>query len=239
MLRKLRPSSAYDVMAAIAFFIAVAGGGAYAAATIGSGSIQTNAVLSRHIKNGQVKNPDLGANSVGTGKVLNGSLTGADLNKAKLGAIPLATNAGALQGKQLSDWGGHFVINGRFGPLPLENTFHANGGLLLVIASGSGFRSSANTKMQGHIGMDIILDGSGVTDLGPTVFTNERDSHRAFVSEPLLLPNVLAGEHTLRLENLYEGTGCNVTGVETTAYFCTTTDGNDVFNVSIIEFPRP
>ena len=46
MLRKLRPRSAYDVMAALAFLAAVAGGTAYAAATIGPGDIQHNAVLS-------------------------------------------------------------------------------------------------------------------------------------------------------------------------------------------------
>ena len=55
MLRKLRPRSAYDVMAAIAFFIAIAGGSAYAAATIGSSDIKNDAVRSNHIKNGQVK----------------------------------------------------------------------------------------------------------------------------------------------------------------------------------------
>jgi hypothetical protein len=75
MLSKLRPRSAYDVMAAIAFFIAVAGGGAYAAATIGSGSIKNDAVLSRHIKDGEVKNPDLGTGSVGTVKIRPGAVT--------------------------------------------------------------------------------------------------------------------------------------------------------------------
>jgi len=94
MVRKLRPRSAYDVMAAIAFFIAVAGGSAYAAATIGSGKIKNDAVLSRHIKNGEVKNPDLAANSVGSGKVINNSLTGADIKAATLGQVPSAGHAG-------------------------------------------------------------------------------------------------------------------------------------------------
>ena len=84
MLRKLRPRSAYDVMAAIAFFIAVAGGSAYAAATIGSSDIKNDAVRSNHIKNGQVKNPDLAANSVGTGKVINGSLLKQDFKPGQL-----------------------------------------------------------------------------------------------------------------------------------------------------------
>jgi hypothetical protein len=69
MLRKLRPRSAYDVMAAMALFVAVAGGSAYAAATIGSGNLKNDAVRSRHIKNG-----DIGANAVRTGKVADGSL---------------------------------------------------------------------------------------------------------------------------------------------------------------------
>ena len=57
----------------MALFVAL-GGTALAAATIGSGNIRNDAVLSRHIKDGAVKNPDLGANSVGTGKVIDGSL---------------------------------------------------------------------------------------------------------------------------------------------------------------------
>ena len=84
MLGKLRPRSAYDVMAAIAFFIVLAGGSAYAAATIGSGNIKDNAVLSRHIKNGAVTNADLGSNSVGTGKVINGSLLKQDFKAGQL-----------------------------------------------------------------------------------------------------------------------------------------------------------
>jgi hypothetical protein len=84
MLRKLRPRSVYDVMAAIAFFIAVAGGSAYAAATIGASNIKNDAVRSRHIKDGEVKNPDLAANSVGTGKVIDGSLLAQDFKAGQL-----------------------------------------------------------------------------------------------------------------------------------------------------------
>jgi hypothetical protein len=71
-------------MAAIAFFVVVAGGSAYAAATIGSSDIKNNAVLSRHIKDGAVKNADLGASSVGTGKVIDGSLLAQDLKPGQL-----------------------------------------------------------------------------------------------------------------------------------------------------------
>jgi hypothetical protein len=85
MLARFRPRrpSHGTVVAYLALFVAL-GGTTYAAATIGSNSIKNNAVLSRHIKDGEVKNPDLGANSVGGGKVIDNSLTGADIDQASL-----------------------------------------------------------------------------------------------------------------------------------------------------------
>jgi hypothetical protein len=83
-------------MAALAFFAAVAGGTAYGVATIGSADIKKDAVLSRHIHDGAVKNADLGANSVGTGKVINDSLTGKDINESQLGTVPNANELGGL-----------------------------------------------------------------------------------------------------------------------------------------------
>jgi hypothetical protein len=71
------------VVAYLALFVAL-GGTTYAAATIGSGNIKNDAVLSRHIKDGAVKNPDLGANSVGTGKVIDGSLLAQDFKAGQL-----------------------------------------------------------------------------------------------------------------------------------------------------------
>ena len=85
MLRRLRPRSVFDVMAGIAFFVAVAGGGAYAAGTIGARDIKTGAVRSRHISDGAVRNADLAASSVGTGKVRDGSLLARDLSPSLFG----------------------------------------------------------------------------------------------------------------------------------------------------------
>jgi hypothetical protein len=48
-----------NVISTICLFLLL-GGGAWAAATIGSHDIKKNAVRSRHIKNGAVKAPDLG-----------------------------------------------------------------------------------------------------------------------------------------------------------------------------------
>ena len=81
---RIRPRSAYDVLALVAFFISVAGGGAYAAATIGAGDIRNNAVHSNHIKDGAVKTPDLAPSSVGSRKVIDGSLLGKDVGARQL-----------------------------------------------------------------------------------------------------------------------------------------------------------
>lgn len=83
MIRRLRPRSAYDVVGLLALFVAL-GGTAYAAATIGSSDIKKNAVLSKHIKDGQVKKADLGANSVGSPKVIDGSLLRQDFKAGQL-----------------------------------------------------------------------------------------------------------------------------------------------------------
>ena len=79
MFGKLRPRSAYDVMAALSLFI-VLGGTSYAVA---AGSID-----SREIKNGQVKRVDLGVDSVDSRKVRSGSLLANDFRVGQLPAGP-------------------------------------------------------------------------------------------------------------------------------------------------------
>jgi hypothetical protein len=70
----------------VAFFLAVTGAGAYAAATIGAADIKTDAVRTRHLKNGAVRNRDLAASSVGTAKVIDGSLQARDFKPGALGS---------------------------------------------------------------------------------------------------------------------------------------------------------
>ena len=77
------------IVAYLALFLALGGVSAYAADKITSSEIARNAVRSKHVKNGQIKAPDLGAgavrnaklaaNAVTGSKVLNGSLKLADL----------------------------------------------------------------------------------------------------------------------------------------------------------------
>ena len=59
-MKRIREHLTYgNVMATIAVFGVVAGGGAYAASKIGPRDIAQNAVRSKHIKNGQVRTQDL------------------------------------------------------------------------------------------------------------------------------------------------------------------------------------
>jgi hypothetical protein len=75
MLSKLRPRSVYDVVAALALFIAL-GGTAWAVAA--------NSVGTTQLKDGAVTKPKLASDSVGTGKVINGSLLREDFQVGQL-----------------------------------------------------------------------------------------------------------------------------------------------------------
>lgn len=80
-------------MSTIAVFGVIAGGGAYAAAKIESEDIAKNAVLSKHLKAGNVKGSDLAAGAVGTGHVADGSLGTADLGAGSVGASQIIDDA--------------------------------------------------------------------------------------------------------------------------------------------------
>lgn len=74
-----KPSPAM-IVACVALFAGTSGVG-YAAGKVGSSQIKNNAVLSKHIKNGQVKQQDLRTSAVNSDKVADASLTGTDLAK--------------------------------------------------------------------------------------------------------------------------------------------------------------
>ena len=113
MLRKLRPRSAYDVMAALALFLVVTGGTAFAvvaANQVNSASIIDKQVKRRDIadgaigpfkiKPGGIANFNLGPGSVDSGKVSNNSLTGADIDEGTLAQVP---DSARLGGRSLAD----------------------------------------------------------------------------------------------------------------------------------------
>ena len=74
-----------NAVAWAALFVALGGTGAWAAdQLVGSSDIRKNAVLSRHLKNGNVKRADLAKNAVNSAKVANGSLKAADFGAGQI-----------------------------------------------------------------------------------------------------------------------------------------------------------
>lgn len=100
MLERLTRRLTYaNTMATIALFVALGGGGAYAAATIGAGDIQRNAVRSKHIKNNEVRGADVKESSLG--QVPNAKKVGGVTVKA----IRIAQPAGAPEAQVLTTGG--------------------------------------------------------------------------------------------------------------------------------------
>jgi hypothetical protein len=73
-------------------------------------------------------------------------------------------NADQLDGKHQSAFadvnesGGQTAVH-VFGPLPVDRTFASDGGTLVVLASGSAFRSSGVADGPGRIAMNVRVDG--------------------------------------------------------------------------------
>ena len=123
--------------------------------------------------------------------------------------LTMSTTTGKLSSPM---WRATQVMNQRQGALPQSVIFGSGGGMLVIIYSGSGWGS-------GNIGMTLQVDGASV---GTTrSFTNEQSSHKAFTTNFAVLPNTPAGNHNLTLVAL---PGTN-------------TDGNDWYNVVVIELP--
>lgn len=100
MPEKPRPRLTYaNVMATIAVFMGL-GGGAYAAATVGSGDIENDAVLTRHLKNGEVRQADVAPAAVATGKLADGAVKTAKLGDGAVAAAKL--KGGAVTGAKLA-----------------------------------------------------------------------------------------------------------------------------------------
>jgi hypothetical protein len=120
-----------------------------------------------------------------------------------------------------------------YGPLPVQETYTSKGGTLVIMASGSGFRDFSN-RFGGFIGMNVKVDGEfrGAVN----VYTNERGSHKAFVSDYIVVEGLPAGSHTIRLENIYDGSLCG-TASESDSDHCTSTNDGDNFSATVMELP--
>ncbi|MDQ3728075.1 MAG: hypothetical protein M3355_00645 [Actinomycetota bacterium] len=88
MSTQIRTHLRRNVVGYVACFLALSGG-AYAA------GLEQNSVRSKHIKNGQVKRPDLAAGAVSATKVADNALTGAQIDEASLDSAVLQRRIGA------------------------------------------------------------------------------------------------------------------------------------------------
>jgi hypothetical protein len=104
MLRKLRPRSVYDVMAAIACFSVLAGGSAYAAATITGADVVNDSLTGEDVQgrggsapvNGSLTTADIGgqaANPATGTPFVEGTLTQWDVKNGTLGSDDVANNS--------------------------------------------------------------------------------------------------------------------------------------------------
>ena len=94
MLTSLRRQITYaNVMATIAVFVAL-GGSSYAAV-----KLSRNSVRSSHIKNGQVKAPDVARNAINADKIADGTLKLSDLSGSAVDGLKGAQGPGGPQGQ--------------------------------------------------------------------------------------------------------------------------------------------
>jgi hypothetical protein len=146
-------------------------------------------------------------------------------------------NADLLDGKTQSAFADVNELGGKnaiyvSGPLPVERTFTSDGGTLVIFASGSAYRSSGVADGPGRIGMNVRING---TNLGRADgFADERGLHETLVDEHVVVEDLPAGTHTVRLEAIVDDEDCE-TGDETMNTICTTTNSNDFFRVTVVE----
>jgi hypothetical protein len=130
--------------------------------------------------------------------------------------------AGAAQKKKKpqpkSRFGAKEVIatNGSQG-FPLTGTYKSKGGTLLISASGSG-----SSRGFGKIGMTVSVNGAKKGTVW--TYTNELNSHMAFVSATFVARNQPTGQLKIKLDNQ--------------DYPQTIIDDNDHFRVTVLEIPK-
>jgi hypothetical protein len=144
-------------------------------------------------------------------------------------------NADKVDNKSTTAWKMTDVLDVTGDGIPGFGTITTSGGKLLIMASGSGYRSSSDALNPGRIGVDVYFDHAPVAGGEASTFTNEFNSHKAFVTSYIVLSGIPAGSHTVGLAEKHDGAKCGFS--DTTDDFCTTTDASDSFHVAVIEMP--
>jgi hypothetical protein len=122
-------------MSVVALMVALAGGTAYAAATIGSQNIKRGAVGSPQLRDRDVRNVDLATNAVTSTKVKDGSLLGQDF---KPGQIPSGPRGGTgPRGPGAATFDVTIPEGGAFDPVPLGHGTSVDGISVYVVCTAS------------------------------------------------------------------------------------------------------
>jgi archaellum component FlaG (FlaF/FlaG flagellin family) len=120
---------------------------------------------------------------------------------------------------QLKTFGAQKIIdqNGTAG-FPITGNYTSKGGTLIFHVSGSGWSGAANNK----IGMSVLVDGAKVGQVWS--YTNEANSHKAFVPGAFVVKNKPADTVNIELDNA--------------GFPNTNIDPNDNFKVTVVEIPQ-
>jgi hypothetical protein len=220
MLRKLRPRSAYDVMAALALLIAVSTGGAYAShELINSSDVVDESLTGADVKNSSLNgSSEITPSSLGSGRiadnslagvdVANGTLTGADIGndtltgddivESNLGKVPDADKLDNLDSTQLSPVTGDgrtadLTLNGNSQSVLSANITTARSGALLVSAAVNLGRGGGGGA---RVYCDLLFDGA----IRSVEYGTNHDGGAAEETLPVVwAQGVGAGAHTVVL----------------------------------------
>jgi hypothetical protein len=113
----------------------------------------------------------------------------------------------------------------------VEGTYTSDGGTLVIMASGSGYRRGDSDEASGPNGMDVKVDGFVAGKAHG--FAEARGISEVFVDTNAVVTGLHAGTYTIRLEDDYDE-DCD-TAEATTRTTCTGTNNHDNFAVTVVE----
>jgi hypothetical protein len=181
---RIRRPDHSTVVSYLALFVALGGTSAYAANTIGGGDVRDGSLLSRDIKNGQVKKADIGRNQVTTSKIKASNVRTTDIAENAIttgkildGGIVTGDLAdGAVTGAKVADDTltaadiAGADLNG--GAISLPAGFVANGRCKQVVANVPGAKAGEAVvfSAQAPLQDGIVLYGERVPADGNVTF---------------------------------------------------------------------
>jgi hypothetical protein len=174
MMSRFRQPSPALVIAVIALFVAL-GGGAYAALRVGSKQIVNNSVRSKDVRNRTLMGRDHALDSLG----------GRQIDEPKLGRVPRAANAQALEGRRRFNVTPFTLAAGQAREVMREGPFVLAARCRIGVATADGPRDMAEVLIASGA-PNAAFDAADSGPIGPG--TPEGD--RVFVNAVAVPPEV-------------------------------------------------